>query len=708
MPTTYNDPIMLDSTGQDIVTKLDNIATLMGDGVIDDTSTATNKTWSASKLNTNFSNIKDGTSIDSFGDVETALAGKQNTLTFDQTPRDNSQNPVKSDGLYDSFVGAYKTVKASLGFGVRNLLRNENSEDVRTVNSVTFTKMSDGTVKLNGTASGAIVYGLMRVTGAQLKAYGEKLWLSGGIDTNTFLALIKEDWSYSTEDKGNGKEIDPSTLTDVDEYIFVIEVANGTALSNVIISPVLTLASVLDKSFESGHKTVAEMVDDIYKINGKLGAKNLLYNAKETRSGENNGITYTLHDDNTVTANGTATGNDAQFLFADRNDMNFELDAGTYIVSGCPSGGNVDTGYRIQIARNTVYGNPSAGFTSVAKDDGNGAMFTLAEKAQLSVSLLIPVGVSVSNIVFKPMICFASDTDSTYRPHAETNLELTKNKVDWDGYAQTGAVNLNVYPYNYSGTVDFQDVDVTFNADGTMILNGTASANDNIIFHSRAGYSSLPDKHPIILTAGTYKVSRSTTGYIVRVVRTVNSQAEELMRLSGDAKEGTFTIAETSQIGLIVDIYQDVVFDNKLVDIMLSVSSYNGGFVPYAMTNRELTEKFAVIKHEIRPITKASGVDCTFDNDIKYAYAQGNVVNFKLRITVNTATDTTDHQIASLDFVPVLSYPHVSIRNRTSPYAEAYVGYINPASEIGISGITLQTGTYDITGVYICKDPTFL
>jgi hypothetical protein len=50
MSTVYNDPIMLDSTGQDIVTKLDSIASLMGDGVIDDTSTATDTTWSSNKI----------------------------------------------------------------------------------------------------------------------------------------------------------------------------------------------------------------------------------------------------------------------------------------------------------------------------------------------------------------------------------------------------------------------------------------------------------------------------------------------------------------------------------------------------------------------------------------------------------------------------------------------------------------------------------
>jgi hypothetical protein len=63
--TTVTEPIMLDSTGQDIVTNLASIVTLMGDGVIDDTATtAVDKTWSANKLTT-------------------ALSGKQASLTWD-------------------------------------------------------------------------------------------------------------------------------------------------------------------------------------------------------------------------------------------------------------------------------------------------------------------------------------------------------------------------------------------------------------------------------------------------------------------------------------------------------------------------------------------------------------------------------------------------------------------------------------------------
>lgn len=38
-------------------------------------------------------------------DVNTALAGKQDTLTFDNAPTKNSTNPVKSGGVFDSISG---------------------------------------------------------------------------------------------------------------------------------------------------------------------------------------------------------------------------------------------------------------------------------------------------------------------------------------------------------------------------------------------------------------------------------------------------------------------------------------------------------------------------------------------------------------------------------------------------------------------------
>ena len=46
----------------------------------------------------------------SSGAVSTALAGKQDTLTFDQVPTDGSTNPVESNGVYDALAGKQDTL----------------------------------------------------------------------------------------------------------------------------------------------------------------------------------------------------------------------------------------------------------------------------------------------------------------------------------------------------------------------------------------------------------------------------------------------------------------------------------------------------------------------------------------------------------------------------------------------------------------------
>ena len=53
---------------------------------------------------------------DSDGDLETAIQNKQDTLTFDNTPTENSDNPVTSDGVYDALKQkADKVVNANSG-----------------------------------------------------------------------------------------------------------------------------------------------------------------------------------------------------------------------------------------------------------------------------------------------------------------------------------------------------------------------------------------------------------------------------------------------------------------------------------------------------------------------------------------------------------------------------------------------------------------
>lgn len=210
--------------------------------------------------------------------INTEVGTKQDVLTFDQTPTDQSQNPVKSDGIYDAFVGAYGYVDAGLGWSCKNLLKIINSG--REVNGITYTVNEDGTVKLNGTASAASIFTLNKFTGAELKEYGQDLWMSGGKDTSTFLTLATEDWAYTKDDKGNGVEIKISQLTDATEYFAIIQVASGTTLSNYIMSPMIRLASVLDPSFKKYHDPVDKVLE------GKANASDLIQEAQTARGVE--------------------------------------------------------------------------------------------------------------------------------------------------------------------------------------------------------------------------------------------------------------------------------------------------------------------------------------------------------------------------------------------------------------------------------------
>ena len=73
-------------------------------------------------------NVKD--KIDTKADtsaMETALAGKQATLTFDNVPTDGSNNPVKSDGIYDA-LATKQVVPTEISYADWQLLTPQQQE----------------------------------------------------------------------------------------------------------------------------------------------------------------------------------------------------------------------------------------------------------------------------------------------------------------------------------------------------------------------------------------------------------------------------------------------------------------------------------------------------------------------------------------------------------------------------------------------------
>jgi hypothetical protein len=169
--------------------------------------------------------------------------------------------------------------------------------------------------------------------------------------------------------------------------------------------------------------------------NGKLGAKNL--NSTPYTFGStytNNGVTYTVNADGSISlSGGTNSTQTSSYVCHSRltNGGNalypLYLPNGTYIFSGCPSGGNDATKYSLRVAiRN------ADDTDTVYYDEGNGVKVTLNgdkynnDKVRIQIYPFIRPNQNVTGFVFKPMVRVASDTDDTFQPYTMTNKQLTE------------------------------------------------------------------------------------------------------------------------------------------------------------------------------------------------------------------------------------------------------------------------------------------
>jgi hypothetical protein len=150
------------------------------------------------------------------------------------------------------------------------------------------------------------------------------------------------------------------------------------------------------------------------------------YNLLEITSSSQtiNGVTFTVDKAaGTITANGTATAVTWIPLSEQLSDI---LETGkSYYMTGCPSGGSFYTKYALYVALDG---------STVWRDEGGGEQYLIPQSGTLSaLHLLIRSGITVSNLVFKPMIVPAELAGVPFQPYAKSNAELTSGKLDVTG-----------------------------------------------------------------------------------------------------------------------------------------------------------------------------------------------------------------------------------------------------------------------------------
>lgn len=191
--------------------------------------------------------------------------------------------------------------------------------------------------------------------------------------------------------------------------------------------------------------TVDTKLNDIWKVQGEFGAKNLIPYPYLMTTKTANGVTFTDNGDGTITVNGTAESalwfNLCKIDFGDipigTRDSKYQLSNGIgYSLVG------IDVGYN---AKNKI------------------------------TSINISQGASLDNVTVRPMIRYKSDTDRTWQPYAPTNYQL-KQKLDTiAGIYLPNATNTN----SKKVVASVGQTSVTFDANSFMTrYNVTASDLD--------------------------------------------------------------------------------------------------------------------------------------------------------------------------------------------------------------------------------------
>lgn len=112
------------------------------------------------------------------------------------------------------------------------------------------------------------------------------------------------------------------------------------------------------------------------------------------------GVKFTINDDASVTATGTATQTVSYNV--KRYTENFKLPVGNYKLKGCPADGSTTT-YSLRVG---IIIPPSTSITWLGYDVGNGFEFSLTDEYVLQVSIQIYNGYTISDggLTFRPEI----------------------------------------------------------------------------------------------------------------------------------------------------------------------------------------------------------------------------------------------------------------------------------------------------------------
>ena len=293
------------------------------------------------------------------------------------------------------------TVEAPLMLGkaTKNLLNP--TLKTTTQNGVTCTNNGDGTYTLNGTASDNTVFIVIYDNDLKKTFNQEKeLKLVGAPDGATTNGYCMQAWVYNVDTYiDTGKGVIVKNPND-NACNIAIMISKNTTISNAVFKPMLTT-------------DIEATYDDFVPYSGydiKTCGKNLLNPTLQTTTQD--GVTCTNNGDGTYTLNGTVSVDSPKTTIILTSES-MKIDEDVKFIC-CTSSGSSDT-FRASVDYDD-------GTYSV--DYGEGTLLSKG-KTITKVSIIVSNGVTVNNLVFKPMI--TTDLNATYDdfvPYTESTAHI--------------------------------------------------------------------------------------------------------------------------------------------------------------------------------------------------------------------------------------------------------------------------------------------
>lgn len=312
--------------------------------------------------------------------------GEQGGLFTVTTVEDTYTARETAGGNLNIADGVSTIVKTIAGSTVKcdNLIPYPYVETTKTANGVTFTDNGDGSITVNGTATGVAPFIFFE---GSLPLSGD-FTLSGCTGGSSSSYYIQP-WINDTEFQ------DPQTETPVtynwsgNLTLLTMYVQPGTTVNNLVIKPMLNAGTTA-----LPYQPYFKGLKNAYFKKIVSTGKNLIPYPYSENTITRSGVTFTVNNDGSIIANGTATENTNFSIYTGNMSL-----SGEFTLSGCV-GGSANTYY----LRPWIDGvSQNAQFNEAITYNWSGRLTTFR--------IYVASGATLNNVVFRPMLNFGTTAE---------------------------------------------------------------------------------------------------------------------------------------------------------------------------------------------------------------------------------------------------------------------------------------------------------